>query len=165
MAQIIYPKGKANIFASLFLVALALCFTSCNRRQARIVGKIAHDIEHANGSDRQEDNSSQPQQARYSIRGVVQYSNGRVVAASSANNGPILMQEPDGLYLGNYIHRSPVYNNDVATITEVYDLPDNSEYENSFGETATRAYDVESYKFVCPMDDRTYYFDVVSQLN
>lgn len=160
-----YSQNTANISAMLFIVVLALCLSSCNRRQAVVLRKIIHDIEHAEGDDRQDDRGANPQKVRYSIRGVVQYSNGRVVAASSANSGPILMQEPEGLYLGDYIHRSPVYNNDVATITEVYDLPDNSEYEYSFGETATRAYNVEGYKFICPMSDRTYYFDPVSQLN
>lgn len=141
----------------------AFTFMSCKPRQARVINKLIHDVDHAmEEGPYQDDNSQQAQDARFSIQGVVQYDNGRVVAVTG--NSPILIQRPNGLVLGDYIHNSPVYDNDVATITEVYDLPDNSEYEYSFGETATRAYDVEGYSYMCPMSDRTYYFNVARQL-
>lgn len=161
---------KKNFYGYSLVSIFILCFafSSCKPRQARIVQKVIHDIEHATGADRETDfsegNASQAQNARFSITGIVQYDNGRIVRLSP-DNSPILYQTEDGLFLGNEIQKSVVYNNDDATITETYDLPDNSEYEYSFGETATRPYDVEMYQFVCPMSDRTFYFSVKGKLN
>lgn len=148
----------------LFALCVILC--SCGRG-ARVI-KLTHDIEHATGADRETDYSNgnvvQPQNARFSITGIVQYDNGRIFRLTP-DNSPILYQTENGLFLGNEIQKSVVYNNEDVTITETYDLPDNSEYEYSFGETATRPYDVEMYQFVCPMSDRTFYFTVKGKLN
>lgn len=155
-----FLRTICNVSVILLLFAASASLSSC-RRQAQLV-KIARGIEHATGYDSQENNSQQAQNARFSIQGVVQYDNGRVSYISG--NSPILIQTPNGLVLGDYIHNSPVYDNDVATITEVYDLPNNNQYEYSFGETATRAYDVEGYDYMCQMSDRTFYFNVGRQL-
>lgn len=145
------------------LLISALTLTSCNPRQARVINKLIHDVDHAvEEGPYQNDNSTKTTNACYSVRGVVQYDNGRV--SKIANNSVVLIQKPEGLVLGNDIFNNPVYNNDVEIITEVYDLPDNSEYEYSFGETATRAFSVASYNFICLASDRTYYFNVVKQL-
>lgn len=163
----IYKKTACYFFAIVVLVFCSL-FASCKPRQTRIIQKVIHDVEHATGADRNndysEENVAQQQNARFSITGIVQYDNGRIFNLTP-DNGPVLYQTEDGLFLGNEIQKSVVYNNEYATITETYDLPDNSEYEYSFGETATRSYNVGMYQFVCPMSDRTYYFSVKGMLN
>lgn len=149
---------RINILSTLFAVCVLLC--SCGRA-ARVL-KVAHDIEHATEEGRS-NGEAQQTNVRYSIKGVVQYDNGRVVRLTSQNS-PILFEDANGLYLGVLTKESPVYENNVTSITEVYDLPDNSEYEYSFGETATRAFNVDGYSFVASWSGNTYYFNIDRQL-
>lgn len=166
--KIYFYKNNSSKVILFFCLAFLCVLTSCNSRQARIVGKIMHEIDHATDDDRyadsSEDGMSQQQDAMFCITGIVQYDNGRIVRLNS-DDSPILHQTEEGLFLQYGLKRITVYQNEYATITETYDLPDNSEYEYSFGETATRPYDVEMYQFVCPMSDRTYYFSVKGKLN
>lgn len=161
-------RNFACCISTLIVLTFCTAFSSCKPRQARMIQKVIHDVEHATGADREtdysEENVVQPQNSRFSITGIVQYDNGRIFRLTSENS-PILYQTEDGLFLGNELQKSIVYNNEDATITETYDLPDDSEYEYSFGETATRSYDVEMYQFVCPMSDRIYYFSVKGKLD
>lgn len=148
-----------KILTTLSAVCVLMC--SCGRA-ARVI-KLANDIEHATDDERLENGQQQQTNVRYSIKGVVQYDNGRVVRLT-CQNGPFLFQDANGLYLGVLTKESPVYENNTTTITEVYDLPDNSEYEYSFGETATRAFNVDGYRFVASWSGNTYYFNIDRQL-
>lgn len=127
-----------------------------------MIKKVLHDIEHASEEGRY-DGEAQQTNVRYRIKGVVQYDNGRIVRLTSQNS-PILFEDANGLYLGVLTKDSPVYENNATTITEVYDLPDNSEYEHSFGETATRAFNVDGYRFVASWSGNTYFFNIDRQL-
>lgn len=149
----------------LTFVVLVAMLSSCNSRQARIIGKIAREIEHASEDD-YEVEPAKPENISYSISGIMQYDDGGVVRLEQ---GASVEQDKDGLYikwftsgnLNNY-QRCTVYKNDIVTITETYYLPDDPNYKFSFGETATRPYDVSMYSYVCPMPTRTFYFNIVN---
>jgi len=148
---------RLSSYLKSFLMVSIITLTSYTSRQVLAANIVVNNIEHAATE------TYQQKDVRYSIKGVVQYNNGRVVRLTP-DNSPILIQMSGKLVLGNYIKNSPVYINDVVNITEVYDLPDDNGQKYSFGKTASRFFNVEGYKYLCKMSDRTYYFNIGSQL-
>lgn len=156
--------------SSVSTLLLLLTFASCNSRQARVVGKVLHNVEHMSdetevlsGEDTYQENSQMEtapaREVRYSIVGIYQKDNGEIEHLRSN----IVIETPQGLYLADGLGNptAPVYENDKQVITETRI----GRYSFDEDETELRPYNVSGYAYKCSNGIGTFYFNIGSRIN
>lgn len=154
----------------IFTLISVLMMTSCNPRQARVVGKVLHNVNHM--SDETEALSSEDtyqgnvqtrtapaREVKYSISGIFQGEDGKI--GHLRDN--VVIETPQGLYLADGLGNptAPVYENDTQVITETRIV----RYSFDEDETELRPYNVSGYAYKCFNGLGTFYFNIVSRIN
>lgn len=158
-----------NFLFCISAVILLISLSSCNSRQARVVNKIFHEIEHmsdetgATPNDNlynNKQNKTMPvQEIKYSISGIYQRENGTI----GPLNNNMVIQTSQGLYLADGLGSpsDPVYKNDTQVITETRVV----RYSFDEDETELRPYNVSGYAYKCFNGLVTFYFNLGRRIN
>lgn len=154
----------------VFFLTSTFMITSCNPRQARVVGKVLNNVEHMedetealsdeNSYEENRQTETAPvREVRYYISGIYQKENGEIEHLKDN----VVIETSQGLYLADGLGNptAPVYKNDTQVITETRVV----RYSFDEDETELRPYNVSAYAYKCSNGIGTFYFNLGSRIN